>query len=680
MMRRANWLFVVGLIGFGAVADAEEDLLLRIALTNGEVRIDFAPYPAAESYQMFSAAHAGETFTPDLNGSLQGFQWQGYITNQRLFRLRATPMGSNALLTATVLNRLAYGPTPDELERVRPIGPQAYIAEQLAPWAIAETADASPMIEGIGLMMAGPQEIVQEWHTAYAELVAWHSLRAIYAKRQFLEIMLQFVENHFVTRQGKSYAYLFDLYTDPPCTYCALIRQIATQFEYLENRKWRAVLLEPQCTFYDLLRISAESPAMILYLDTVLNGANARVPNENYARELLELFTFGVDNGYDQDDIEAMAPAWMGWRADLVAPEDYDNPFAAPLVGPGDSYTNHTGVWAFNYSETFHRQTNSKVIFTNKTVPARFGPPWAGQSYQLDLPERMGWEGVLDGYEVITHLANQPFTMEYISVKLCRLLVHDNFPNPSTHSEFYNYTRTNLSAEAQLVLDCIHAWDSTEPKGQIWTVLATIVNSELFRSHSASQQKVKTPLEFCASALRALMAQLGPNDFAAESDGYGFERALNDQGKMLLFDRGAPDGYPETAPAWVSAGGLSARVRFAQSLCLPSGHPDKSIAGIGNKVDPVRLLLAKLPAVSLRDAAAVAAYLMSIIYPGEGTANLALYRDLVVTRLNDGSLDTPPSATAFRDLAVSAQAGTAYDTRVRAAVALLLSLQPFSEQ
>src|SRR5688572_24535256 len=188
MMRRANWLLVVGLIGFGAVADAEENLLLRIALTNGEVRNDFAPYPAAESYQMFSAGHAGETFTPDLNGSLQGFQWQGYITNQRLFRLQATPMGSNALLTATVLNRLAYGPTPDELERVRTIGPQAYVAEQLAPWAIAETADASPIIEGIGLMMAGPQEIVQEWHTAYAELVAWHTLRAIYAKRQFLEI------------------------------------------------------------------------------------------------------------------------------------------------------------------------------------------------------------------------------------------------------------------------------------------------------------------------------------------------------------------------------------------------------------------------------------------------------------------------------------------------------------
>ncbi|HKQ39819.1 MAG TPA: DUF1800 family protein [Verrucomicrobiae bacterium] len=680
MTRRANWLLVFWLIGItGAVAGA--DLQLQIVLTNGEVRIEFTPYPAAESYTIESAADAAEPFAPDLSGTLLGFRWQGPTTNQRLFRVQATQMDSNALLTATVLNRLAYGQTPDELERVRSIGPQAYISEQLAPWAITETAEqTSPDLEFIGLMMARPDEVVTEFHTSYSDLVAWHTLRAVYAKRQLLEIMLQFVENHFVTRHGKSYAYLFDLYTDPPCTYCAMVRQIATQFEYTENKRWRDALLQPQCTFYDLLRISAESPAMILYLDTVLNGANSRIANENYARELLELFTYGVDNGYDQDDIEAMAPAWMGWRADLVAPEDYTNVFATPLVGADDSYTNHTGVWVFNYSESFHRQTNSKVIFTNKTVPVRFGEAWARRGYQLDLPERDGRNGIQDGYDVIAHLANQPFTMEYISIKLCRLLVHDGFPNPATHSDFYDYTRTNLSAEAQLVHDCMTAWDSSEPKGQIWTVAATIVNSELFRSQRANQQKVKTPLEFCASAVRALMADVGSGELSAGMDGYGIERALTDQGKMLLFDRGAPDGYPETAAAWVSAGGLSARIRFVQSMCLSNGHPDKLIAGFGTRVSPVRLLIAKLPAASLNDTAAVAAYLLQIIYPGEGAANLALYRDLVMARLNKGTLEAPPSSTPFNELTVSAEAGSPYDIRVRAAVALLLSLQPFSEQ
>ena len=211
-------------------------------------------------------------------------------------------------------------------------------------------------------------------------------------------------------------------------------------------------------------------------------------------------------------------------------------------------------------------------------------------------------------------------------------------------------------------------------------MLATIVNSELFRSHGANQQKVKTPLEFCVSAVRALMTSVGPGEFSSQLDGYGVQRALTDQGKMLLFDRGAPDGYPETAGAWVSAGGLSARIRFVQSMCLSNGHPDKLIAGMGTTVNPVRLLMAKLPEASLNDASAIAAYLLQIIYPGEGTANLALYRELVVSRLNDGTLDTPPGSAPFNELTASAQVGSAYDTRVRAAVALLLSLQPFSEQ
>src|SRR5436305_23213 len=54
------------------------------------------------------------------------------------YRVQVTPMSSNSLLAATVLNRLTYGPTPDEIERINAIGPDAYIAEQLAPWSFAE--------------------------------------------------------------------------------------------------------------------------------------------------------------------------------------------------------------------------------------------------------------------------------------------------------------------------------------------------------------------------------------------------------------------------------------------------------------------------------------------------------------------------------------------------------------
>ncbi len=666
-----------------------------IAVTGGQARICFLPYPAAMEYQILSGADLGRPLTQDFSGWFSGFAWQAPATNgQRYYRLEVLPMASKALLTATVLNRLAYGPTPDELERLltgtNAIGPQAYIEEQLAPWNLTENAEqVAPTIADLGALMAAPNEEVTPYHAGYVDLVAWHTLRAVNARAQLLEILLQFFENHFVTRYEKSLAFLFNVYGDQACTYCLLMDRLAAQFEYLENRKWRAALINPQCTFYDLLRISAESPAMIIYLDTVSNGNDGPIPNENYARELLELFTFGVDNGYDQSDIEAVAPAWMGWRVDKVAPEDYDNPFATPLVLQGEPYTNSVGVWAFVYDGIYHDNTNAKTIFAGKKVAARFGSPWTDRAYQLDLPARSGQDGIQDGYDVIRHLADQPFTMEYISVKLCRVFVHDNFPTPSTRPgtpgyDFYDYTRPDLSPEAELVHDCMVTWQNTQPTGQIWPVLATIFNSGLFRSYRTAQQKIKTPLELCISAVRALRSSRdgsgSPDSFTAGSDGYSFQGPLIDLGNMPLFDRLTPDGYPEAGRAWISAGTVMARTRFAQSLCLPPGFLGKNIAGLGHYLEPVALLSAKLPQDRLNDAASVADYLLSIVYPGEGKANLSPYRDLLVQRLNDGGTDSPPSVMLLSEVPFSAVYGSAYDTRIRAAVALLLSWQPFQEQ
>src|SRR5207253_3802606 len=114
-------------------------------------------------------------------------------------------------------------------------------------------------------------------------------------------------------------------YFDGPWTVTA----VATAAHFKELERWRAALLRPDCTFHDLLRISAESVAMICYLDTFFsNGFPGAIPNENYARELLELFTFGVDNGYDQDDIVTMARVWTGWRVNLVDPDNEYNAVA----------------------------------------------------------------------------------------------------------------------------------------------------------------------------------------------------------------------------------------------------------------------------------------------------------------------------------------------------------------
>lgn len=706
-------------------AEPPPPIITNFNSAGSQRNLRFAPYPGAQAYTLLSTTNLNVPFAPDLTftqsayflrtytngpkvGTNYGFEWRS--TNSApgaYYRVGVTPIASNDLLMATALNRLAYGPTPDELARVRSLGPQVFIDEQLAPWSLAETVTAAhtnfPRIEA---KFAAATDFVQRTNASIHDLRAWHVLRAVGARRQLLEILLQFFENHFVTEYDKTYDW-FDKYYDDS----TLRNGLATQTEHRENNRWRAALLDPQCTFLDLLKISAESPAMIIYLDTAISrGDGKNVANENYARELLELFTFGVDNGYDQDDLTVMSRAWTGWRVDIVDLTNVFHPLAGVTTNtiPWSTNTSTTtksnlyGAWAFNYQTRYHNASN-KTIFPGKVVPARFGAPWAGTSYQLVLSNGSSTNGIQDGYQALQHLADQPFTAEYLSVKLCRLFVHEGFPNPSSDPAdpayaFYDYASGNLSPEADLVYQCLLTWQTNSPKGQIWAVLRTIFDSELFRSHGAAQQKVKTPLELTVSAIRALRSSTNGSGlagtFTADTDGYAIggtstvtASPLARMGNMKLFDRDAPDGYPEFGPSWISAGTLAERIRFVQSFCIAAGQHGHSgdQRGTTNDAagcvsDVVRLVKAKLPAGSWGNAEAVADFFLDSLYPGEGAANLALYREAAVKLLNDGSADVPASSTSFASLTVSGTAGSAYDTRVRGMVAFLMGLQRFQEQ
>ena len=669
-----------------------------IFVTNGQRKIQWTPFPAAQFYQIFSGTNLATSFSLDTNGVISGNSFTTAPTNSmKFYLLSVTPMSSNAVLTATVLNRLAYGPTPDELERVltgtNPIGPQAFIDEQLAPENIVETlTNSHTNIAFISLKFAGATNIVDFLATTNAtngsvaisstnatisDYRAWFVQSAIGAKRQLLEVLLQFFENHFVTQYSKSSPYLNGFYNGDGGV---MEDRIATQWEYLENMKWRQALLNPQCTFYDLLRISAESPAMIVYLDTVNSkGSGSNIANENYARELLELFTFGVDNGYDQNDITVMSRAWTGWSVAKVDVTNTFNPFASALVGVA---TNTTGVWAFNYKSANHNTTTKNIFITtngtHKFVPARFGAPWVNRDYSLVLTNGSTTNGIQDGYQVIAHLADQPFTEEFLSVKLCRLFVHDNFAHG------YDFT-TNTSPEAQLVKACMMAWETNSPKGQIRPVLKTIFDSDLFRGNGAAMQKVKTPLEYTVSTIRAFRTSTNgtftPRSYSADSDGYAIATTpLSRMGGMLLFDRNDPNGYPEDAQGWISGGTLAERIRFVQSVLVAAGQSGKSDSGNNNTTDPVALLKYKLPVASWTNAPNVADFFIGLLYPGEGAANLDLYRTAAINFLNDGSADSNPSVTPFANLSVSNTAASVYDTRVRGMVSMLLTFQRWQEQ
>ena len=763
--------------------------VLDFAITNSQRRVRFTPYPAAQEFQILQAPAVQAPFTEDTSGKFSGYQWLAPATSASpagFYRMRVTPLSDRLLWTATVLQRLAYGPTPDDLERLETIGPQAYLEEQIAPENISESLDldqAAPAGDwqyivasgtgststlyvylnlpgegyiddlklvagsvpeaGTNLLRNGDFEgplstndwtistnltasalatavkhlgnsslrlvassagstkesaIWQEvkpalsstktytlsyWYlpagtkvtsptvrlsgsgvvgqlslatrlatgtASIADLQSWFVMHAVQSRRQLLEVLTQFVDNHFTTLYTKSRDYIDGLVKSETAAV------VATEFEYRELKKWRAVVLNPNGTFYDLLKISAESPAMVIYLDTVTSSKGAA--NENYSRELMELFTMGVDNGYDQKDIEEMARAWTGWRVDKLPLGQENNPLATAVTNKD----NDPGYWTIRLSRSNH-DTNSKSLFTGKTIEARFGPPHAGASYELKLPARVDTQGMKDGYDILAHLADLPYTQEYISVKLCRLLVHENF-----FHGVYDYTASDLSAEAKLIRQCLAAWDAPAAdgrKGNLRAVLRTILESTLFRQHAASRQKVKTPFEFTVSAVRALRAVKPDGGFTADSTGADLIDDMQKMG-MNLFHREEPDGWSELGRDWINTSSLVDRMRFLQGF-LKVGNTRYS--------DPVGLLKLKMPASQWRDPAAVADYFLDLLFLGEGRANLTLDRAAAIAFMNTNEAGT--LASSFSSLDPNS---AGYDTRVRGLVALLLGLPRFHEQ
>ena len=317
----------------------------------------------------------------------------------------------------------------------------------------------------------------------------------------------------------------------------------------------------------------------------------------------------------------------------------------------------NVGVWAFKYKTNDHNIT-AKSIFPAKTVPARFGPPWAGSGYQITIAATT--QQITTAFRRAIRSSPTwptcPSPRSSSSAKLCRLFVHDDF------AVGYDYTDPNLPPEGQLVHQCMLAWENSNPKGQIRPVLSTIFNSDLFRGNAARHAKGQDSArvhhqrhprparqhEWHRSA-RDLHRRYGR--LFHQRLGHFGGNPLNRMGAMVLFDRNDPNGYPEDAPGWISAGTLAERIRWVQTYCMNTNDSSKgdSING-GNKsiCNPVALLGYKLPlqnpAGSITNEANVADYLLGIIYPGEGTANLGLYRTAAINFLktaDDGVTSSP---------------------------------------
>ncbi|HLM60838.1 MAG TPA: DUF1800 family protein, partial [Pyrinomonadaceae bacterium] len=395
-----------------------------------------------------------------------------------------------------------------------------------------------------------PQQITQQ-------LNASRILRAVYSEKQLNEVMVDFWTNHFNVFSGKA----------------------ATRW-FLPHYDREVIRPNALGNFKDLLTATAKSPAMLFYLDNFesispnaqTNGGrqnpnrrlnqnnqnnqpdaarreqlkkqynltdaeldarlkqNQQNPiqprrmqrgiNENYAREIMELHTLGVDGGYTQADIKEVARAFTGWT--IIDARGYRRAFASMANGTEDKRLTRQARLA-----GLPEDAESGTFFFNERVHDK--------NEKIVLGQKINEGGIKDGEKVLDILVNHPSTAKFIARKLAVKFVSDN---PS---------------EA-LISRVAKAFQSS--RGDIKTTLRALFTDKEFFAPENYRAKIKTPFEVVVSAIRTI---------GADTNGAQIQAMLQKMGEPL-YGFQAPTGYPDTAEDWVNTGALLERLNFAIAL------------------------------------------------------------------------------------------------------------------
>jgi uncharacterized protein (DUF1800 family) len=449
-----------------------------------------------------------------------------------------------------VLNRLAFGPRPGDVDRVMAMGADRWIEQQLRPERVPDR-EMEQLMAAFPAMRRSASDLLRDYPPRNAQqlqarlrgdsmlsradsielrreaqrnrefvndLLSAKVSRAVMSERQLAEVMTDFWENHFNVFIGKG--------------------QLRYYVPEYSERTIRPHVLGH---FRELLGAVAKSPAMLLYLDNAQSVADSGQPtlgqqgrglgrgrgraaivnrriqqmdsaqraaleqlqqrrprglNENYARELLELHTLGVDGGYTQRDVIEVARALTGWGM---------NP---PRQGGG----------GFVFRAPAH-DAGPKVVLGHRLPAGR---------------------GIEDGEDVLDIVSRHPSTAMFISRKLVVRLVSDDPPDDLVERAARTFTRT---------------------EGDIREVVRTIVTSPEFFSRAVYRAKVKSPFEVTVSALRALGARADTTPFSA-----GLVGRLG----QPLYGHQAPNGWPETGAAWINTGAILNRINLG--ILVASGR------------------------------------------------------------------------------------------------------------
>jgi len=370
------------------------------------------------------------------------------------------------------------------------------------------------------------------------ELAQAKMVRAVLAERQVQEVMTDFWFNHFNIYQPKD--------SDQWYT---------TSYERDVIRK------NALGKFSDLLLATAESPAMMVYLDNWLsigpdslaNGVNPANPkskpgnkglNENYGREIMELHTVGVNGGYSQADVTNLAAILTGWSVDRpyqAGPFQFDPKKHEPGTKTWLGHTIGTGapfiIQGTNPAEAHQKALEKAAVSVNDSLNGMSGDMMAGSGGTAVAAQFVGAnDGMREGLEALNLLAHSPQTAHFISWKLAQRFVADD-PPPALVDRMAN---TFLASD-----------------GDIKAVLKTLVASPEFNSKKYFRNKVKTPMEFLASAFRTTLTD--PSNPGALTN------TMKQMG-MELYRALPPTGYYITADHWMNTSALVDRLNFAYQL------------------------------------------------------------------------------------------------------------------
>ena len=463
-----------------------------------------------------------------------------------------------------VLNRVAYGPRPGDIARVKAMGVKAYIEQQLSPEKIADPA-VDQALAGFDTLTMSTQELSEKYYRPLDQMKRQEKAREAKAgdkdmakpdpanpdqpkrnlppearaMQQQAASVLQNLMQARVIRAVESERQLNEVLVDFWFNHFNVYVQKGAVNEYLNEYERDAIRPYVLGNFRDMLGAVAHSPAMLFYLDNFqsvdpnmstreqdqraqmmrqrLNNPRARITpqqreqamarldqakkqmprglNENYARELMELHTLGVDGGYTQKDVQEMARVFTGWTIDQPR-----------------------GGGHFVFRPEWH-DPNSKTIL---------GETISGHS---------GADGMREGERALDILAMHPKTAHHIAFQLAQRFVSDTPPE----------TLVDRAAKVYL-----------KTKGNLREVMRSILESPEFFSDESYNAKVKTPLDFVVSAARVTGATV--------LNASPFVQALRNNLGMPLYGCQPPTGYSTTADAWVNTGALLARMNFGLQL------------------------------------------------------------------------------------------------------------------